>query len=85
MLETILLDNPEIDEAVRLYCETGPEYQALEAAFQEKYSLLQRVFLELEDAYNAKGCFLTQAYCHMGLGMRQELLNVLGPTGRNTA
>ena len=85
MIETILLDNPEIDEGVRLYCETSPKYQALEAACKEKYEQLQTVFLELEDAYNAKWCFLTQAYYHMGLGVRQELLTALNPTGRNTA
>lgn len=81
MITTILLDNPEIDEAVRRYCETQPAYQALEAACKEKYRQLQTAFLELEDAYNAKWGFLTQAYYHMGLGVRQELLTALDPTG----
>ena len=85
MIKAILLDNPEIDEAVRRYCEAQPEYRTLEAACKEKYEQLQNSFLELEDAYNAKGCFLTRAYYHIGLGVRQELLNALGPTGRNTA
>lgn len=81
MIKAILLDNPEIDEEVRRYCEARPEYQALEAACKEKYQELQRAFLELEDAYNAKWCFLTQAYYHIGLGVRQELLTALEPTG----
>ena len=81
MIKAILLDNPEIDEAVRRSCEADPEYQALEAACKEKYEQLQRVFLELEDAYNAKWGFLTQTYYHIGLGVRQELLAALDPTG----
>ena len=85
MIETILLDNPEIDEAVLNYCEAQPEYQLLEAACKEKYKELQRFFLELEDAYNAKWGFLTQAYYHIGLGVRQELLTALNPTAPNAA
>ncbi len=81
MIQTILLDNPEIDEAVRRYCEDRPEYRALEAACKEKDNRLQQAFLEWEDAYNAKWGFLTQAYYHMGLGVRQELLAALDPTG----
>ena len=85
MIETLLLDNPEIDEAIRLRCEANPQYQALKTDCREKYQQLQRAFQELEDAYNAQWSFLTQAYYHMGLGVRQELLTALDPTGRNTA
>ena len=83
MLETILFDNPEIDEAVRLYCETDPKYQTLETECEEKRRALQDAFLAWDDAYNAKWVFLTQAYYHMGLGLRQELFSSLGLTARS--
>lgn len=85
MIRSILLDNPEIDEAVLRACASQSAYQALDAACKKKEQQLQRMALELEDAYNAKWIFLTQAYYHMGLGLRQELLTALGATGQSDA
>ena len=73
MLETMLFDNPEIDEAVHRYCESQPDYQALETDCQAKWENLQQALIAWADAESAKWGCISQAYYHMGLGVRQEL------------
>ena len=85
MLEKILFDNPEIDEAVRVYCESQPDYQALDADCQAKRRALQDAFLAWDDACNAKWGYVSQAYYHTGLGLRQALSSALDLTARSAS
>ena len=78
MIETILLDNPEVDEEVNRCCQTHPEYQTLESDCSAKWQALQEALIAWADAESAKWGFLSQAYYHRGLGLRQELFSVLG-------
>ena len=83
MLETMLFDNPEIDEAVRQYCESQPKYHALKASSQAKWQNLQQALIDWADAESTRWDYISQAYYHMGLGLRQELFTALNPTAQS--
>ena len=85
MLDRILFDNPEIDDAILHDCQSRPEYRALEADCDAKEQALRDAYIAWCDAQSAKWGYLSLAYYHKGLGLRQELSAALGFTAQSAS
>ena len=85
MLDRILFDNPEIDDDILRECQSRPEYQALETDCAAAEQALKEVYIAWSDAQSARWSYLSLAYYHRGLGLRQELSAALGLTAQSAS
>ena len=86
ILKTLFLDNPYLPEQVYTFCNQLPEFQEAERAYEEAAGHL-RARLGRAEADNFDEIlahylsWYANAYYLFGLGLRQEVLSVLGRAG----
>ena len=82
ILSTLFLDNPYIPEQVCKFCDQIPEFLEAERAYEEEAAKLRACLGEdydtFEETLNSYIAQYVNAYYLFGLGLRQELISVLG-------
>lgn len=82
-LKMLFIDNPEIDEAIKEFCEQSPEYLKIKEEFYETaHEIAKIVGFDLYDRFEQRfGIYVARSsdiYYLFGLGLRQEVLAALG-------
>ena len=82
-LKMLFIDNPEIDEAIKEFCEQNPGYLKIKEEFYETaHEIAEIVGFDLYDRFEQRfGIYVARSsdiYYLFGLGLRQEVLAALG-------
>ena len=83
-LKMLFIDNPEIEEAIKEFCEQSPDYLKIKQEFYETAQQVAGVIgWELYNRFEQRfGLYIASSndiYYLFGLGLRQEVLSALQP------
>ena len=86
ILKTLFLDNPYLPEQVCAFCDQLPEFREAERAYEEAADRLRArlgkaVADDFDEILAHYLSWYANAYYLFGLGLRQEVLSVLGRAG----
>ncbi len=78
-MRIIFYENPDIDELIRDFCRTDPEYQRIKREFYEAAHEIQRrvgfdLYQEFEQRFHSYISSYADLHYLFGLGLRQEVL-----------